>query len=274
MADYRNTSGIELADGPAGRPSPSRTRRGSIPGSSARPSASPPNVPSGLPSSAAATDPGPATDPGAATPTFAIEGVTSRRRHHQERDHPMTHTGYASDDVLVDADWATGPPLRPVGPLRRGGRRHDGLRAEPPAGRGRVELDEPAGRRHPPRHRDARGLQQAPERVRHRAGHHDHPLRRQQQLVRGVGVLAAQAVRPPRRPDPQRRAQVLARPRPGARRRRPDLRAYRLRPAGAGLRPARLSATTSCRASATRRWRSWTCAARPSSTARSSRLRA
>ena len=42
------------------------------------------------------------------------------------------------------------------------------------------------------------------------------PLRRQQQLVRRVGVLAAQAVRAPRRPDPQRRAQVLAGQRPAA----------------------------------------------------------
>ena len=42
-------------------------------------------------------------------------------------------------------------------------------------------------------------------------------VRRQQQLVRGVGLLAAQAVRPSRRPDPQRRTQVLARQRARAR---------------------------------------------------------
>ena len=54
-----------------------------------------------------------------------------------------------------------GPSRRPGRPLRRGRRRHDRLRAEPPAGCRRLELDEPAVRRHPPRHRHARGLQRA-----------------------------------------------------------------------------------------------------------------
>ena len=42
----------------------------------------------------------------------------------------------------------------------------------------------------------------------------DRPVRRQQQLVRRLGLLAAQAVRPLGRPHPQRRPQVLARQRP------------------------------------------------------------
>ena len=46
-------------------------------------------------------------------------------------------------------------PERPERPLRRGRRRHDGLRAEPHPGRRRLELDEPAVRRHPARHRQS-----------------------------------------------------------------------------------------------------------------------
>ena len=51
---------------------------------------------------------------------------------------------------------------------------------------------------------------------RHRPRHDDRPVRRQQQLVRGVGLLAAEAVRPQGRPNPRRRPQVLAGPRPAA----------------------------------------------------------
>ena len=100
---------------------------------------------------------------------------------------------------------------------------------------------------------------------------HDRPVRRQQQLVRGVGLLAAQAVRPSRRPDPQRRAQVLARQGPGAERRRPVVRADRLPAARSPTSACAPSATTSCRGSATPSSRSWTSARRPSTTARSSR---
>ena len=56
MADYRNSSGIVIEDGPNG---PTLTIEDSTrvdPGSSARRSAPRPTVPSGSPSSAAATD--------------------------------------------------------------------------------------------------------------------------------------------------------------------------------------------------------------------------
>ena len=49
-----------------------------------------------------------------------------------------------------------GPPERSEGPLRRGRRRHQRLRAEPPSRRRRLELDQPALRRDPPRHREQR----------------------------------------------------------------------------------------------------------------------
>ena len=65
-------------------------------------------------------------------------------------------------------------------------------------------------------------------------------LRRQQQLVRRVGVLAAQAVRPRGRPHPQRRAQVLARQGPGPDRRRPVVRRDRVPAPRGGLQPAGL----------------------------------
>ena len=93
-----------------------------------------------------------------------------------------------------------------------------------------------------------RGFLEAAVRVGHRARHDDRPLRRQQQLVRGLGVLAAQAVRPRGRPDPQRRAQVLARQRPAAHHRR----AVATRPPATSCRRPttrlRAFATTSCRA--------------------------
>ena len=73
-----------------------------------------------------------------------------------------------------------------------------------------------------------------------RPGHDGRPVRRQQQLVRRVGLLAAQAVRPSGRPDPQRRAQVLARQRAGAERRRAVVRGDRLPAARARLQPARV----------------------------------
>ena len=76
-----------------------------------------------------------------------------------------------------------------------------------------------------------------------------------------------------RRPDPQRRPQVLARQRPAALDVDvPSYAADRLPAARARLQRCAPSATTSCRASATRASRSSTSARRPSSTARSSRL--
>ena len=138
-----------------------------------------------------------------------------------------------------------------------------------------LELDEPAGRRDPPRHRRPRGLRRAAVASSGIGpGHDDRPVRRQQQLVRRVGLLAAQAVRPRGRPDPQRRAQVLARQRAGAERRRAVVRGDRLPAARAGLQPARLPRRhpAAARRSGVSRWS--TSARRPSSTARSSRPRA
>ena len=130
----------------------------------------------------------------------------------------MSHHGPA----LVDAAWAQ-QHLTTRRPLRRGRCRHDQLRAEPHPGRGRLELDQPACRRHPSRHRLARGLQQAPVGARHRPGDDDRPVRRQQQLVRCLGVLAAPALRPAPPPHPRRRSQVLAGQRPAAVDRRAEL---------------------------------------------------
>ena len=205
-------------------------------------------------------------------PDVRIEGV--HRRHQHQEGTIDEHRRIRQRERPGRQRLGARPSQRPERPLRRGRRRHDGLRAEPPAGRGRLELDEPAGRRDPPRHRRPRGLQQAPVRVGDRPGHDGRPVRRQQQLVRRVGVLAAQAVRPPGRPHPQRRAQVLARQRAGPERRR-SVRTRR--PATSSPSPTSAcapSATTSCRGSATRSWRSSTSARRPSSTARSSRPRA
>ena len=88
------------------------------------------------------------------------------------------------------------PPRRSVRSLRRGRRRHHRLRPEPHPRRRRLELDQPAGRRRPPRHRRPRGVQR---RCSAKSGigpdTHDRALRRQQQLVRRLGLLAAAAVR-------------------------------------------------------------------------------
>ena len=153
----------------------------------------------------------------------------------------MSHHYTTASDRARRRRLGAGPSRRSERALRRGRRRHDGLRAEPHPGRRRLELDEPALRWRPPRHRVARGLREAAVRVGHRSRHDDRAVRRQQQLVRRLGVLAAQAVRPRRRPHPRRRAQVLAGPGPAADHRRPGLRGDGLRPARARLRAARLS---------------------------------
>ena len=59
-----------------------------------------------------------------------------------------------------------------------------------------------------------RGPLEAAERVRHRPRHACRPVRRQQQLVRGMGVLAAEAARRRERQHPQRRPPLLAGQRP------------------------------------------------------------
>ena len=180
-------------------------------------------------------------------------------------------TGYAKEDVLVDSDWAQehldDPNVRFV----------------------EVDVDTTAYEQsHIPGAVGWNWTSQLSDGIRrdiairedfskllsesgHRPGHHDRPLRRQQQLVRRLGVLAAQAVRPRGRQDPQRRAQVLARQGPAAHDRRAVVRR---RPATSCPSPTSAcarSATTSCRASATPSSPSLTCARPPSSTARSSR---
>ena len=146
MADYRNSSGIVIEDGPTG---PTLTIEDSSrvdPGSSARRNASPPTVPSGSPSSADATDRRPATDrpdrPPHPTASRPDDTVSITATAPQGAPTTMSH-----DTALVDADWAQGPPRRSDRPLRRGRRRHHRLRAEPHPGRDRLELDQPAGRR-------------------------------------------------------------------------------------------------------------------------------
>ena len=73
----------------------------------------------------------------------------------------MTVSGYAND-VLVDADWAQAhlddPTVRFV-EVDVDTTAYDQSHLP---GRRRLELDEPARRRHPPRHREPRGVQQAP----------------------------------------------------------------------------------------------------------------
>ena len=140
----------------------------------------------------------------------------------------MTVTGYASDRALVDADWAqahlTDPKVRFV----------------------EVDVDTTAySQGHIPGAVGWDWTSQLSDGVRRDIasredfsdllsksgigpGHDDRPVRRQQQLVRGLGLLAAQAVRPQRRPDPQRRSQVLARQRAAAHRRRAEPRRNRL----------------------------------------------
>ena len=128
----------------------------------------------------------------------------------------MSHHGYATETALVDAAWAQEHLADPNVRFVEVDVDTTAYEQSHLPGRRRLGLDEPAVRRRPPRHRLARGLQRAAVGVGHRPGHDHRPVRRQQQLVRRVGVLAAQAVRPRRRPHPRRRAQVLAGPGPAA----------------------------------------------------------
>ncbi len=257
------------------RPSPSRIRAGSIHGSCARPSARLPRVPSGSVSSAAATDRHRAADPRVARPRSRHTDRQHSRHHaHSQEVSNMSQNGYATENALVDSDWALAhlddPNVRFV----------------------EVDVDTTAYEQsHLPGavgwnwtsqlsdgiRRDIAGREDFSKllsRIGDRPGHHDRAVRRQQQLVRGVGLLAAQAVRPRRRPDPQRRSQVLARQRPEAQRRRARRTRRRTTSCPSPTSACAPSATTSCRGSAMRAWRWSTSAPRPSTTARSSRPRA
>ena len=109
--------------------------------------------------------------------------------------------------------------------------------------------------------------------VGHHPRHHPGDLRRQQQLVRRMGALAGQDLRPPRRAADERRPQEVAGGRP---------RTFHRSSRGDRARPTtRRKRTFLCarfcrrcrrpRRTARRRW--WTCAARRSSPARFWRLR-
>ena len=261
MADYRNSAGIELADGAYG---PTVTIEDTsrvdpwIVSQAQRHAAA---CPSGLPSSPAGPNGVRRLTPGAATPTFAIEGVILRAASIQERDRPHDahHTRH---DVLVDTDWVqqhlNDPKVRFV----------------------EVDVDTTAYEQsHIPGavgwnwtsqlsdgiRRDIAGREEFSkllQDVGHRAGHHDRAVRRQQQLVRRLGLLAAEAVRPQGRPDHQRRPEVLARQRPAAlrgRRRRTRRPTTSCRRRTTRCAP---SVTTSCPGSARPGSRWWT-SARP-----------
>ena len=186
----------------------------------------------------------------------------------------MTVSGYAKDDVLVSADWAKAhlddPSVRFV-EVDVDTTAYDQSHIPGAVGWNWTSQLSDGVRRDIAGREDFGALL---SQERHRPRHDDRALRRQQQLVRRLGLLAAAAVRAREPAADQRRPQVLARQQPAAVDRRAGLRR---RPATSCPRPTSRcarSATTSCRASATRRSRSSTSAARPSSTARSSPLRA
>ena len=197
MADYRNSSGIVLEDGSHGPTLTIEDCTGSTRGSSARPSGKRLRVPSGSPNSAAATAPPPPTEPSrAAIPTPLTDPPASSPDHPPQEDHhestrttpPRTPSSTPSgrsahlDDpnvrfVEVDVDTTAYEQSHIPGAVGWDwtSQLSDGIRRDIAS---REELQ-----------RAAVGLG-------HRPGHDDRPVRRQQQLVRRVGVLAAQAVRP------------------------------------------------------------------------------
>src|SRR6266508_5292946 len=85
------------------RRSRSRTRPGSIRGSSARPGGRPTSVPGGSPNSAAAIDRRPAAERGGRR--HDANEASHWEIHNLRRTNLMTVTGYAKDTALVDSDW-------------------------------------------------------------------------------------------------------------------------------------------------------------------------
>ena len=114
-------------------------------------------------------------------------------------------------DVLVTTDWVAQHANDAERSRRRSRCRHHGLRSGPRARRGRLELDDRALRHARPRHRADQEARRAARQERHRQQDDDRPLRRQQQLVRRVGVLAAEDLRPRGRAHHGRRPQEVAR---------------------------------------------------------------
>ena len=272
MADYRNSSGIVVDDGPLGptiaiedssRVDPWIVRQ------ALRESAV-------VYRAAGRVQPPRPTDVGRLNPGAANPVQDSQRpiTSHSGRTIDMSHHEYANENALVDSDWAlahlTDPNVRFV-EVDVDTTAYEQSHLPGAVGWNWTSQLSDGIRRDIAGREDFSALLSA---VGDRPGHDDRAVRRQQQLVRGVGLLAAQAVRPRRRPDPQRRAQVLAGQRPRAR--RSTSRRTR-RPATSCPSPTSAcgpSATTSCRASAIPGSRSSTSARRPSTTARSSRPRA
>ena len=183
---------------------------------------------------------------------------------------------YATAGALVSPEWAQQHLDRSRRPLHRGGRGHGRIRAEPHPGRRGLELDQPAVRRHPPRHRQPRRPRRRCCRaVGHRA-----------RTPTSCSTATTTTGSPPGRTGsssctagskvehPQRRSQVLAGQRPARTIDVPTYDTTSVTLARAGPDRCARSGTTSCRASATRGWPSWTCARPRSSAARSSRRRA
>ncbi len=139
-----------------------------------------------------------------------------------------------------------------------------GLRQGPHQGRDQARLDHRPAGPGPPRLRQQGPVRGAPVRARRRQRRHRRPLRRQQQLVRGVRVLVLQALRPPGRQADGRRPQEVGAGQPRADRRAAVSRAATsVHGAGARTAPSAPSVTRSSPPSAPRT--SSTCAA-PTST--------
>ena len=140
----------------------------------------------------------------------------------------------------------------------------------PPAGTGRRELCDTLVRDIIPKKK----LEELLGKLGHRQQDDHRALRRQQQLVRRLGVLAAEDLRPRGRAHHGRRPQEVAGRRPRSRAptsRRSPAKTYKA--SGAGSVAARVPARSAAGGRRRRRPRSSTCAARRSSPARSSRRR-
>ena len=118
---------------------------------------------------------------------------------------------YAKPDSIVTTDWVTRTPERPQGPADRGRRRHRRLRHRPrPRGR-RLELEVRSRDARRPRRRRQGRHREAALTGRRRQRHDNHPLRRQQQLVRRLRPVAAEVLRRRQREADERRPQEVDR---------------------------------------------------------------
>ena len=154
---------------------------------------------------------------------------------------------------------------------RRSGCGYDGVRPGPRARGGRLELDDRALRYPDARHHPAQEARGAARQERYRQQDDDHPVRRQQQLVRRVGVLAAEDVRARGRPHDGRRTEEMAGRGPGAVDRQAQRRGEDVQGERAGPVAARVPAGSAAGVGGEEGRRSSTSAAPRSSPARSSR---